>query len=188
MDYLKEGIGLRAAMATIRWSNQREGYDMFMAMLDGMKEESGRLPVPASPWRRSPPHQFGAEPAGLPNSPPRPQPPRSNAARWRARKSSKYAPRGVASGSPALTYSGPAEDGSAQVQRNGSGAKTPTRCRPVASRRERRPPPPRRQAAKSSEALARRLQMGCIGFSVPEVTSRHRAPALYTPICTAGVR
>ena len=41
MDYLKEGIGLR------RWRNvdplveyQREGYDMFVGMLEGLKEES----------------------------------------------------------------------------------------------------------------------------------------------------
>ena len=41
MDYLKEGIGLRAmAQRDPLVEYQREGYDMFMAMLDGMKEES----------------------------------------------------------------------------------------------------------------------------------------------------
>src|SRR6195952_3304184 len=58
MDYLKEGIGLRAmAQRDPLVEYQREGYDMFMAMLDGMKEESVGLlfnaqvqaaPTPAS--------------------------------------------------------------------------------------------------------------------------------------------
>ena len=41
MDYLKEGIGMRAmAQRDPLVEYQREGYDMFMAMLEGMKEES----------------------------------------------------------------------------------------------------------------------------------------------------
>src|SRR6201988_4452479 len=41
MDYLKEGIGLRAmAQRDPLVEYQREGYDMFMAMLEGLKEES----------------------------------------------------------------------------------------------------------------------------------------------------
>ncbi|OSC61164.1 hypothetical protein BVW01_23505, partial [Mycobacterium tuberculosis] len=40
----------------------------------------------------------------------------------RERAPSALRAKGVASESPALTYSGPAEDGSAQVQRNGGGA------------------------------------------------------------------
>jgi len=37
--------------------------------------------------------------------------------------------KGIDDESPALTYSGPSEDGSAQVQRNGGGAqKTPAGC------------------------------------------------------------
>src|ERR1700752_1058977 len=41
MDYLKEGIGLRAmAQRDPLVEYQREGYDMFTGMLDGMKEES----------------------------------------------------------------------------------------------------------------------------------------------------
>ena len=43
MDYLKEGIGLRAmAQADPLVEYQREGYDMFTAMMDGIKEESVR--------------------------------------------------------------------------------------------------------------------------------------------------
>ncbi|WP_067687824.1 preprotein translocase subunit SecA [Nocardia jejuensis] len=41
MDYLKEGIGLRAmAQRDPLVEYQREGFDMFLAMLDGLKEES----------------------------------------------------------------------------------------------------------------------------------------------------
>ena len=41
MDYLKEGIGLRAvAQRDPLVEYQREGFDMFAAMLDAMKEES----------------------------------------------------------------------------------------------------------------------------------------------------
>jgi preprotein translocase subunit SecA len=47
--------------------------------------------------------------------------------------------KGIESEAPALTYSGPSEDGSAQVQRNGGGAqKTPAGVPAGASRRERR--------------------------------------------------
>ena len=43
MDYLKEGIGLRAmAQRDPLIEYQREGYDMFAAMLDALKEESVR--------------------------------------------------------------------------------------------------------------------------------------------------
>lgn len=43
MDYLKEGIGLRAmAQADPLVEYQREGYDMFTAMMEGIKEESLR--------------------------------------------------------------------------------------------------------------------------------------------------
>jgi preprotein translocase subunit SecA len=41
MDYLREGIGLRAmAQRNPLVEYQREGYDMFAAMMDGIKEES----------------------------------------------------------------------------------------------------------------------------------------------------
>ena len=40
MDYLKEGIGLRAmAQRDPLVEYQREGFDMFTGMLDGLKEE-----------------------------------------------------------------------------------------------------------------------------------------------------
>ena len=40
MDYLREGIGLRAmAQQDPVVEFRREGYEMFVAMLDGLKEE-----------------------------------------------------------------------------------------------------------------------------------------------------
>ena len=41
MDYLQEGIGLRAmAQRDPLVEYQREGFDLFAAMMDGIKEES----------------------------------------------------------------------------------------------------------------------------------------------------
>ena len=46
MDYLREGIGLRAySQRDPLVEYQREGFDLFSAMMDSIKEESGRLPV-----------------------------------------------------------------------------------------------------------------------------------------------
>ncbi len=83
MDYLKVS-GCAMAQRDPLVEYQREGYDMFMAMLltAGMKEESVGFPtnvtVEAVPARRLP---RLPNPQSLPNSPPRPQLPRSNAAR-----------------------------------------------------------------------------------------------------------
>src|SRR3954453_9652047 len=62
MDYLKEGIGLRAmAQRDPLIEYQREGFDMFTAMLDGIKEETVSLlfhvqvqVVPAEPVATEP--------------------------------------------------------------------------------------------------------------------------------------
>ena len=150
MDYLKEGIGLRAmAQRDPLVEYQREGYDMFMAMLDGMKEESVgflfNVSVEAVPAPQVAPvetpeglaelaageeapavatQQHGAD--GVPT-----------AARQEA--PSTLRAKGIDNEAPALTYSGPSEDGSAQVQRNGgAGEKTPAGVPAGASRRERR--------------------------------------------------
>ncbi len=149
MDYLKEGIGLRAmAQRDPLVEYQREGYDMFMAMLDGVKEESvGFLfnvsveAVPAPQVEVAPvaePEDLaefataaaaGAQEGGAG---------RKNAAA-REEAPSRLRAKGIEDESPALTYSGPSEDGSAQVQRNGGGAaKTPAGVPAGRSRRERR--------------------------------------------------
>src|SRR6476619_7466101 len=74
MDYLKEGIGLRAKpQRDPLVEYQREGYDMFMGMLDALKEESVGLlfnaqvqaAAPAVTPMAAPPNlaQFAAEAA-----------------------------------------------------------------------------------------------------------------------------
>ncbi|ORX04948.1 preprotein translocase subunit SecA [Mycobacterium szulgai] len=136
MDYLKEGIGLRAmAQRDPLVEYQREGYDMFMAMLDGMKEESvGFLfnvtveAVPA-PQVEVAPVEAPEGLAELASAAP--------AETKREEAPSTLRAKGIDDEAPALTYSGPSEDGSAQVQRNG-GAKTPAGVAGGGSRRERR--------------------------------------------------
>ncbi|BCI90653.1 hypothetical protein NIIDMKKI_58590 [Mycobacterium kansasii] len=146
MDYLKEGIGLRAmAQRDPLVEYQREGYDMFMAMLEGMKEESvGFLfnvtveAVPAPQVEVAPVEEpedlaeFATAAAAAAQQ-------RGSGAAVPEEAPSKLRAKGIEDESPALTYSGPSEDGSAQVQRNGGGAqKTPAGVPAGASRRERR--------------------------------------------------
>ncbi|MFD4183572.1 preprotein translocase subunit SecA [Rhodococcus sp. NPDC058514] len=135
MDYLKEGIGLRAmAQRDPLVEYQREGFDMFTAMLDGLKEESVgflfNLQVEAAPAAE--PQQSGwtaaataarQAPATLPTEETAPAAPAAPAA-LRA--------KGLdASDETRLTYSGPNEDGKAQVRRTAADAGD-------GSRRERR--------------------------------------------------
>ncbi|WP_328842299.1 preprotein translocase subunit SecA [Nakamurella leprariae] len=70
MDYLKEGIGLRAmAQRDPLVEYQREGYDMFSAMLDSLKEESVgylynlQVQVVQAPQATSPAAAVGVDPA-----------------------------------------------------------------------------------------------------------------------------
>ena len=148
MDYLKEGIGLRAmAQRDPLVEYQREGYDMFTAMLDGMKEESVgflfNVSVEAVPAPQvGPVLETGEVPQDLAEF--------ATAAAARAQQraaggsagSAAHEPatalraKGIETEAPALTYSGPAEDGSAQVQGNGDGQKTAAGA--GGSRRERR--------------------------------------------------
>src|SRR6478609_2537474 len=138
MDYLKEGIGLRAmAQKDPLVEYQREGYDMFIGMLEGMKEESVgflfNVSVEAVP---APTVAPVATPEGLAKF--------AQAAAAKAQEgavATKERPatlraKGIDDNAPPLTYTGPSEDGSAQVQRSGGGPKhaAPTGT----SRRERR--------------------------------------------------
>ncbi|WP_194815175.1 preprotein translocase subunit SecA [Nocardia sp. XZ_19_385] len=120
MDYLKEGIGLRAmAQRDPLVEYQREGFDMFAAMLEGLKEESvGFLfnlqvevqqPQPegvsVDPGLRSP---LGANaPRPLPTDQVPPAGTTAPAA-LRAKGIDERTERG-------LSYYGPAEDGNATV-------------------------------------------------------------------------
>ncbi|KAA0080197.1 preprotein translocase subunit SecA [Mycolicibacterium sp. P9-64] len=148
MDYLKEGIGLRAmAQRDPLVEYQREGYDMFMGMLDGLKEESVGLlfnaQVQAAPAATvaptaAPPNlaQFAADAAakaqeastakGAVATEERPQEP-PPALRVKGI---------VDDAAPPLTYTGPSEDGSAEVQRQGGRHAAPAAN--GGTRRERR--------------------------------------------------
>jgi len=126
MDYLKEGIGLRAmAQRDPLVEYQREGYDMFMGMLDALKEEVVgflfNVQVEAAPQGTA---AQQAEPA------------------LRA--------KGVPEEDEArpLTYVGPAEDGSVEVKRSGGGLRST-----LSSRRERREA--KRQQAREKKSARR---------------------------------
>ncbi|MCT7660948.1 preprotein translocase subunit SecA [Mycobacterium deserti] len=155
MDYLKEGIGLRAmAQRDPLVEYQREGYDMFVGMLEGLKEESVgflfNVQVEAAP--AAPAVAPVATPSGL-----------AAFAQAAAAKASEQG--GVATkerpaplrakgidddAAPPLTYTGPSEDGSAQVQRSDGGRHSA----PSTSRRERREAA--RQQAKAAKGSRRR--------------------------------
>jgi preprotein translocase subunit SecA len=143
MDYLKEGIGMRQlAQRDPVVEYQREGYDMFVAMLDGVKEESVgflfNVTVEAAP---APAVAPVAAPTGLAEF--------AAAAAAKAQEggvATKERPapaplraKGIDDEAPPLTYTGPSEDGSAQVQRSGGGGGGPRHAVPTGgSRRERR--------------------------------------------------
>ncbi|HJT91760.1 MAG TPA: preprotein translocase subunit SecA [Mycobacterium sp.] len=145
MDYLKEGIGLRSfAQRDPVVEYQREGYDMFVAMLEGVKEESvGFLfnvtveaaPAPAVAPIAAPTGlaefaaaaaakaQDGGQGAVATKERPTPAPLRA---------------KGIDDEAPPLTYTGPSEDGSAQVQRSGGGGGRHAAPAGGGTRRERR--------------------------------------------------
>jgi preprotein translocase subunit SecA len=125
MDYLREGIHLRSmAQRDPVVEYQREGFDMFTGMLEGLKEESiGFLfnvsveTTPAQPAAASAPAVAApaapAAPAPLPTEQPAPPRPAAPAA-LRAKGIDDSADTG-------LTYSGPSETGGTAVRRTGSG-------------------------------------------------------------------
>jgi preprotein translocase subunit SecA len=150
MDYLREGINLRAhAQRDPVVEYQREGYDMFVGMMDAVKEESVGL-------------LFNAQVQGAPQQEVAPMAAPPNLAQFAADAASK-AQEASSGGSvatddreseapaalrvkgigdlddgPQLTYSGPSEDGSAQVQRQGQGNGQGNGRHAAPSRRERR--------------------------------------------------
>jgi preprotein translocase subunit SecA len=147
MDYLREGIQLRAhAQRDPLVEYQREGYDMFVGMLDGVKEESVgflfNVVVEAAP---APAVAPVATPEGLTELA------ESGAAGAQDRGAStkelqlalaalraKEIDGEAAAGERHLTYSGPSEDGSAQVQRRNGGEPAAAGVPARATRRERR--------------------------------------------------
>ncbi len=132
MDYLKEGIGLRAmAQRDPLVEYQREGFDMFGGMLEGLKEESVgflfNLQVEAAaPQETAPGISVTASSAAATaaSSPAAPRPLPTQEAAQRAKGSaapSALRAKGLADADTrGLTYSGPAEDGNAQLSRRGA--------------------------------------------------------------------
>jgi preprotein translocase subunit SecA len=143
MDYLKEGIGLRAmAQRDPLIEYQREGFDMFAAMLEGIKEETvGHLfnvRVQAAEQPEAP--EAVLEPEPEPQAAVEPAPQRSGR---HAASSEDTEQTGVLAsafrGAPAteLSYSGPSEDGEVVRSRpaaaggnGGQAAAAPSRNRP----------------------------------------------------------
>ncbi|KHO23420.1 preprotein translocase subunit SecA [Mycolicibacterium setense] len=133
MDYLKEGIGLRAmAQRDPLVEYQREGYDMFVAMLDGLKEESVgflfNVQVEAAPAPPSAQVAPVAAPSGLAEfaaaaaakaGEATAAGAESGAVATKERPAPALRAKGIDNEAPPLTYTGPAEDGSAEVQRSG---------------------------------------------------------------------
>ncbi|WP_285031573.1 preprotein translocase subunit SecA [Mycolicibacterium sp. lyk4-40-TYG-92] len=132
MDYLKEGIGLRAmAQRDPLVEYQREGFDMFTGMLEGLKEESvGFLFNVQVEAQQAPQVAPVAAPQGLAQFAAEAE---QNAAQEQAVPAALRA-KGIEDRAPAMTYSGPAEDGSAEVRRPGGGR----HAAGAGSRRERR--------------------------------------------------
>jgi preprotein translocase subunit SecA len=149
MDYLKEGIGMRQlAQRDPVVEYQREGYDMFVAMLDGVKEESVgflfNVTVEAAPATPAPAVAPIAAPTGLAafaaEAAAKAQEGASQGALATKERPATPAPlraKGIEDEAPPLTYSGPSEDGSVQRSTDGSGGR---HAAPAGggSRRERR--------------------------------------------------
>jgi preprotein translocase subunit SecA len=144
MDYLKEGIGMRQlAQRDPVVEYQREGYDMFVAMLDGVKEESVgflfNVTVEAAPAAPAPAVAPIAAPTGLAEFAAEAAAKAQEGAvatKERPVKPTPLRAKGIEDEAPPLTYSGPSEDGSAQVQHTGGGGR---HAAPAGgSRRERR--------------------------------------------------
>ncbi|WP_078308724.1 MULTISPECIES: preprotein translocase subunit SecA [unclassified Mycobacterium] len=115
MDYLKEGIGLRAmAQRDPLVEYQREGYDMFTAMLDGLKEESVGFLFNINVEVQQP-----ADGTVAPQAAPEGLAEFASAAAQAAQ--GELRAKGLEESTPELTYSGPAEDGSAQSRHEAGG-------------------------------------------------------------------
>ncbi|MGE2720938.1 preprotein translocase subunit SecA [Mycolicibacterium celeriflavum] len=157
MDYLKEGIGLRAmAQRDPLVEYQREGYDMFIAMLEGLKEESvGFLFNVAVEPVQQPTVAPVAPPSGLSEFA---EAAAAQAQGGVATKERPAAPglraKGIDDDSRPLTYSGPAEDGSAEVQRSGNGGAPRPAAAGGGTRKQRREAA--RQQAREQKAMRRR--------------------------------
>ncbi|MEU6642203.1 preprotein translocase subunit SecA [Saccharomonospora sp. NPDC046836] len=175
MDYLKEGIGLRAmAQRDPLVEYQREGFDMFGAMLDSLREEAvgflfnlqveqaeqaepqqAEQPAAAVPAAAAPAVGNGqaAAPTGRHARPVPPQP--EPDADERQAVPSALRGKGLGGdGQQALTYSGPAEGGG--VQSRGTDAGEEKRGAAGGGTRRERRAAAREQAKKNKKGAPRR--------------------------------
>ncbi|MFC4000443.1 preprotein translocase subunit SecA [Prauserella oleivorans] len=171
MDYLKEGIGLRAmAQRDPLVEYQREGFDMFNAMLDSLKEEAvgflfnlqveqaePQQPAAAAPAAGAPPtgaaagaRGNGQAASGKHARPVPPQPAEEKAEPVPTALRGKGLDGG---GRQALTYSGPAEGGG--VQSRGAGDGTSQRAAASGGTRRERRAAAREQAKKNKKSARR---------------------------------
>jgi len=158
MDYLKEGIGLRAmAQRDPLVEYQREGYDMFVAMLEGLKEECVGFLFNVAVEPVAPQVAPVSAPSGLAEfAAAAAAQAQQQAAQGGVTTQDRPAPapalraRGIDNEAPPLTYSGPAEDGSVEVQRGNGGRHAAARG---GTRRERREAA--RREAKAAKARNR---------------------------------
>ena len=158
MDYLREGIYLRAySQRDPLVEYQREGFEMFTAMMDGIKEESVgflfNLQVEVDRGRRR-----GASTTTSTRHDHEPRPGRRGAAASTWPRPQGHAPQFRAKGLERperptnLAYSAPSEDGEAEVTRGGRGR------RRVRRRRSQRRVPLR--LGQEVQALPRRPRRG----------------------------
>jgi preprotein translocase subunit SecA len=145
MDYLKEGIHLRqTAQRDPLIEYQREGYDMFMAMLDGLKEESVGFLFNAQVETEQPAQQAQPDAATAERLARAARAAEQAAIAQKAAEAeqSKIPPalRGRTLGAPTqqqqFTYSGPAEGGGVASRSDGNGSAQ--RGQTGGTRRERR--------------------------------------------------
>ncbi|GAB3452761.1 preprotein translocase subunit SecA [Actinophytocola sediminis] len=163
MDYLKDGIGLRAmAQRDPLIEYQREGYDMFNTMLDGLKEEVITLLFRAQVTDQSQ-QAGGAQPSAADRAARAQQAAaraaEAAAAQQAARPEDKIPPALRGGARPAdqqYTYSGPSEGGGVQSRggQSGNGQKPGAGNNSSGSRRERRAA--ERDAAKKDKKRPRR--------------------------------
>ncbi|MBM3688927.1 MAG: preprotein translocase subunit SecA [Actinobacteria bacterium] len=141
MDYLRDGIGLRAmAQRDPLIEYQREGYDLFMAMMDGIKEETVGFIFNVEVQTQAPELEQPAEPA-----PSAEEAVAAIAAAAKAQAAPGRAPTPIVAAKglgpsrpPLLQYSAPTAEGGVAREALLSDGEDPVEVGPNASRAERR--------------------------------------------------
>ena len=137
MDYLRDGIGLRAmAQRDPLIEYQREGFDLFNAMMDGIKEETVGYLFNVEVQVQEPAPETEPVAVAVATAPAGIMAEVAKAANAPARQPAIKAPGLAPSRRGQLEYSGPSEEGTVSRSEGDSGA--PIEVDPNASRAERR--------------------------------------------------